>query len=62
MLITANRTLKSALEDKARRFPTASERGKILKVLSETPEPDRRAALEDVYWAVLSSKEFLFNH
>ena len=44
------------------RFPTASERGKILKVLSETPEPDRRAALEDVYWAVLSSKEFLFNH
>lgn len=24
--------------------------------------PDRKAALEDVYWSVLNSKEFVFNH
>jgi hypothetical protein len=24
--------------------------------------PDRRAALEDVFWALLNSPEFIFNH
>jgi hypothetical protein len=33
-----------------------------LKVLNAAGDKDRRAALEDMYWAVLSSKEFLFNH
>ena len=44
------------------RFPTDSERGKILRVLQEAKETDKRALVEDAYWAVLSSKEFLFNH
>ena len=44
------------------RYPTVKEKAKVLKVLNEASESDRRAALEDVYWAVLSSKEFLFNH
>jgi hypothetical protein len=44
------------------RFPTTSEKGRILKILNETSESERRAAIEDIYWAVLSSKEFLFNH
>jgi len=44
------------------RFPTQTEKEKILKVLGSTPESERRAAIEDLYWAVLSSKEFLFNH
>jgi hypothetical protein len=44
------------------RFPTRDEKQKILKVLNAAPEKDRRAALEDMFWAVLSSKEFLFNH
>ena len=44
------------------RFPTASEKKNILKTLDEAPETERRATIEDVYWAVLSSKEFLFNH
>jgi hypothetical protein len=38
-----------------------SEREALLKGLPEKPE-ERRAYLEDVFWAVLNSKEFVFNH
>ena len=44
------------------RYPTEAEKEKILKVLEETKDSEKRAAWEDVYWAILSSKEFLFNH
>jgi hypothetical protein len=44
------------------RFPTDAELGPLLEVLKETPASERRAAVEDVFWAVLSSREFLFNH
>lgn len=44
------------------RFPTAEEKTKLLTTLQQTPDVERRAAVEDVYWAVLSSREFLFNH
>ncbi len=44
------------------RFPTAAEKEKILRALNAAPESERRATIEDVYWAVLSSREFLFNH
>ncbi|HEX4122356.1 MAG TPA: DUF1549 and DUF1553 domain-containing protein [Verrucomicrobiae bacterium] len=42
------------------RFPTKDERAKLAKIIQASP--DRRAAVEDMYWAILSSKEFLFNH
>jgi len=44
------------------RPPTEEEKTKILAVLSQTKLPERRAAIEDVYWSILSSNEFLFNH
>ena len=44
------------------RFPTEPEQEKILKVLSEAKDSETRAVVEDIYWAILSSKEFLFNH
>ena len=44
------------------RFPTPAEKEKILKVLDLKDQSERRTIIEDVYWAVLSSKEFLFNH
>jgi len=44
------------------RRPTAGERKTILDELAKTPEAEKRQAWEDVYWSVLSSKEFLFNH
>jgi hypothetical protein len=44
------------------RFPTDEERAKLVAALAEAPQEDRRAAIEDLYWSILSSKEFLFNH
>ena len=44
------------------RRPTEYERSRLGQILRETPASDRRSVLEDLYWAVLSSKEFLFNH
>jgi hypothetical protein len=46
------------------REPTASERTKFTALLAEAAadgKTTRREALEDLFWAVLSSKEFLFN-
>lgn len=42
------------------RKPTDTERVALLKAVSEAE--DRRKALEDVFWAVLNSKEFVFSH
>jgi hypothetical protein len=44
------------------RYPKDAEKNKLLGALEEAPESEHRHVLEDVYWAVLSSKEFLFNH
>jgi hypothetical protein len=44
------------------RFPKQDEKSQLLKILEGAPKSERRQAVEDVYWAVLSSKEFLFNH
>lgn len=44
------------------RFPTPAEAEKMLRVLTSVKTEEKRSALEDVCWALLSSKEFLFNH
>jgi hypothetical protein len=44
------------------RHPSESEQERFLKALSDEPEKTRRVAVEDMYWALLSSKEFVFNH
>ncbi|MEP6663270.1 MAG: DUF1549 domain-containing protein [Verrucomicrobiota bacterium] len=44
------------------RFPEKKEAASFLKSLRETPPGEKRAMLEDILWAVMSSKEFLFNH
>lgn len=44
------------------RYPTSEEQEQLLAVLAATPDSEKRAALEDLYWSVLSSREFLFNH
>ena len=41
------------------RLPTEAEERDLLSMLKSG---DRRVLLEDIYWAVLNSAEFLFNH
>ena len=44
------------------RYPTDRELAELLAVLNAAPTDERRAVVEDAFWAVLSSREFLFNH
>ena len=44
------------------RYPTDRELTPLLATMNDAPASERRAVLEDVFWAVLSSREFLFNH
>jgi hypothetical protein len=54
------------------RYPAADEKQTILAALSksrpaagatqEVAKEAKRQALEDMVWAMLTSKEFLFNH
>jgi hypothetical protein len=42
------------------RKPTNQEMQKLLAAVNEAK--DKRQALEDVFWSLMNSKEFLFNH
>lgn len=42
------------------RKPTPEEVEKLTALL--TAEPNARNAVDDIFWAVLNSREFLFNH
>jgi hypothetical protein len=44
------------------RFPTPDERRQLVKLLEAAPKTEHRAAVEDLYWSLLSSREFLFDH
>jgi hypothetical protein len=44
------------------RLPTDEEREKMVEALDEAKDEEKRLVVEDLFWAVLSSKEFLFNH
>jgi hypothetical protein len=46
------------------REPTGEERERFMKIMSEAsrdPQTTRREVLEDLFWAVLTGREFLFN-
>ena len=42
------------------RRPTDQEKQKLNAILDETE--DKKTALEDVFWGLLNSREFVFNH
>lgn len=42
------------------REPTSQEREQLSAVLETSDDPEQ--VLEEVFWALLNSKEFLFNH
>jgi hypothetical protein len=41
-------------------LPRPEESSRMLRYLDS--QPDARAALADIYWALLNSSEFRFNH
>lgn len=44
------------------RYPHKNEKAAILSLVSSGAENNRREVLEDLFWSVLTSNEFLFNH
>jgi hypothetical protein len=42
------------------RYPTEKEKGLMLKVFAEAE--DRQTAVEDILWAVLNTRSFVYNH
>ena len=44
------------------RLPTATEKTKVVAAIDSAEAKDKRTAIEDAFWALLSSREFLFNH
>lgn len=43
------------------RFPTDEERATLLPMLAEG-EDERRIRIEDLFWSLMTTREFLFNH
>jgi hypothetical protein len=44
------------------RMPTDAEEQRLISELGQGPTAERRQAIEDLFWSLLSGKEFLFNH
>ncbi len=44
------------------RYPTDPERQHILDLLPPPAAPNEAEVVEDVFWGLMSSREFLFNH
>ena len=44
------------------RLPTEEEKAGFLAMLGSAPEGEKRAAVEDLFWALMTSREFLFQH
>jgi hypothetical protein len=42
------------------RKPSDAERARLMQLISESANPDQ--GLHDAFWAVLNSREFIFNH
>lgn len=69
---TVSKILSSKMSDKdiieqaylasLSRLPTAHELTQIQEVFADSKDVDRRLLIEDLYWSILSSREFLFNH
>jgi hypothetical protein len=59
--VSDERIIEEAYLSALARLPAPAERERFLKLFAAGKE-NRRTLLEDTYWALLSSKEFLFNH
>ena len=44
------------------RLPTAKEKTEMTALLASAKPDERRATLEDIFWGVMSARDFVFNH
>ena len=44
------------------RYPGADEKQRLMELFAESADADRRMVIEDLFWSILSSREFVFNH
>jgi hypothetical protein len=44
------------------RLPTTEEKAGFLAMLGSAGEGEKRSAIEDLFWALMTSREFLFQH
>lgn len=59
---SAEQVVEEAYLSALARLPSAGEKSKLTRMLDEAGDEQKGTVLEDIYWALLSSKEFLFNH
>jgi hypothetical protein len=60
--IPSDKIIEEAYLSSFARNPTAAEKEKVMQYFKTAEPSGTRAIIEDTYWALLSSKEFLFNH
>ena len=58
----ANEILDEAYLLCVSRFPTEKERSQLQKLLNEAKDSEKRELIEDLFWALMTSREFLFKH
>ena len=60
---TSNQSIiREAFLKTVAREPTEHERNQLLQIIEQAGESERRSAIEDLYWSLMSSREFLFQH
>ena len=60
--ITLEKLLEEVYLTCLARLPTEREKKELLALLEAAGKDEKRIVVEDLFWAVLSSREFLFNH
>ena len=59
---SSERIVEEAYLNALARYPADAEKEAFLKEFKTAKESELRPLVEDTFWAILSSKEFLFNH
>jgi hypothetical protein len=66
MMVAAGLSNKQIIEETyliaLSRLPSAVERQQLGEILDGLEDRERRIGIEDFFWGILSSREFLFNH
>ena len=44
------------------RLPSSKEKTEVTALLSAAKPDDKRQTLEDIFWGVMSARDFVFNH